>query len=137
MKHKRLIAVLSLLVAGVCWAAPSSFTTLSPFSNGGNQSSLARAFNPFGVAVSEAPAYDIEVADANARLSIDPTGKVAGYEVHQIDNDTIYEFQGAGADADAGLWVTGSAGSDGAYQVNGTNDGKNLYQGINPVSDIL
>lgn len=62
------------------------------------------------------------VADANARLSLDPTGKVAGYQVIQDDNSTTYTFNGDGSDADAGLWVTGAGFSDydGAYSFDGT-----------------
>jgi hypothetical protein len=63
------------------------------------------------------------VADANARLSIDPSGKVAGYRVIQDDLPATYEFLGAGADADAGLWVTGAGTSEynGPYTYNGSN----------------
>lgn len=60
------------------------------------------------------------VADANARLSIDPTGKVAGYQVIQDSDGLTYEFLGGGVDADAGLWVTITGTGDwaGPYKVN-------------------
>lgn len=69
------------------------------------------------------------VADANARLSIDPTGKTAGYRVIQDDGPTTYEFQGAGADTDAGLWVTG-AGTTEWNQAYFWNDGSTRYEGV-------
>lgn len=62
------------------------------------------------------------VADANARLSLDPTGKVAGYQVIQDDDGLTYAFNGDGADAYAGLWVTltGTASWNGAYTFDGS-----------------
>ena len=62
------------------------------------------------------------VADANARLSLDPTGKVAGYQVIQDDNSTTYTLQDV-ADDKPGLWVTGAgtADVDGPYTFNGTD----------------
>jgi hypothetical protein len=72
--------------------------------------------------MSYAAALD-HVADANARLSIDPTGKTTGYRVIQDDGPTTYEFQGDGADSDAGLWVTGAgkARYNAPYIFNGTD----------------
>lgn len=68
------------------------------------------------------------VADANARLSIDPTGKTAGYRVIQDDGPTTYEFLGDGTDVDAGLWVTGAGTTNwnDAYVKSGDR-----YDGIN------
>lgn len=63
------------------------------------------------------------VADADARRSIDPTGKIAGFQVTQADDPGfVYTFIGAGDDVDAGLWVTlaGTADYRGPYAFNGT-----------------
>lgn len=72
------------------------------------------------------------VADANARLSLDPTGKVAGYQVIQDDNSTTYTFNGDGADADAGLWVTGAGNAEynGPYTFNSGGGGSDTYSQI-------
>lgn len=72
------------------------------------------------------------VADANARLSIDPTGKVAGYQVIQDDDGLTYTFHGdLGGDTVAGVFVAGAGSEDanGSYisagssysQINGSH----------------
>lgn len=101
-----------------------AFDGFSPFSLGQSGTSIGTSsfdlFHPFGgPKISSGPPID-HVADANARLSLDPTGKVSGYQVIQDDNGFTYTFTGPGADADAGLWVTlaGTAGDNGAYAIN-------------------
>lgn len=68
------------------------------------------------------------VADSNARLSIDPTGKGDGYKVIQDDDGQTYEFRDVGGDSFAGLWVTdsGTASWNGSYTFNGTDKYSNL-----------
>lgn len=64
------------------------------------------------------------VADADARRSIDPTGKTTGFQVTQDDDPGfVYTFQGDGADADAGLRVVGAGSDDynGSYAFDGSN----------------
>lgn len=72
------------------------------------------------------------VADANERLSIDPTGKTAGYQVIQDDGPTTYEFIGDGTDSDAGLMVDGTL----PCSVRGQESSKNYYNRVG-VSDSL
>lgn len=63
------------------------------------------------------------VADANARLSLDPTTHPTDtFQVIQDDDGLTYTLTGPGADADAGLWVKGAGQEDcnGAYKFNGT-----------------
>lgn len=64
------------------------------------------------------------VADANARLSLDPTTHPTDtFQVIQDDDGLTYTFIGPGADADAGLWVTGAGTVDrnGSYIFNGVD----------------
>lgn len=71
------------------------------------------------------------IADANARLSIDPTGKVAGYQVIQDSDGLTYTWNGPSTTDVAGVIVTGV--DAGVYFVGGVSGGKNSYTGIAPV----
>lgn len=68
-----------------------------------------------------------DVADATARLSLlgIPTGK----QVHQVDTDTVYQYNGPSTDAVAGMKVAGFGDArDGVYTDRGlSDDGKEFY----------
>jgi hypothetical protein len=68
-----------------------------------------------------------DVADATARLSL--LGISAGYRVHQVDNNTVYQYNGASTAAVAGMIVAGTGSADGICSVDAVNFGKNHYFG--------
>jgi hypothetical protein len=73
------------------------------------------------------------VTDDNARLSIDPTGKTAGYQVVQDSDGLTYTWNGPSTAAVAGVTVSGTDADDGAFAVNGS-DVKNNYTGLQVAS---
>jgi hypothetical protein len=78
------------------------------------------------------------VADANARLSLDPTTHPTDtFQVIQDDDGLTYTFNGPGLDADAGLWVTGAGDDDwnGPYGLDTGHGGYDLIAGGRSVED--
>lgn len=71
------------------------------------------------------------VADANARLSLDPTTHPTNtFQVIQDDDGLTYTFTGPGADADEGLMVDLVP-----WIANGTAGGKNYYNNVGLPND--